>query len=143
MELANDQKFWNNEQDRLFYEAFRKVLWRLCEHEKLAAKEGRGSRSDDERTEDLYDDLHRRLMRASTQHLLRQELIRILAEPPGRYSRPSTLRENPGVIWALVNDRHDWKKARDLALFALASYGQFRGRAASEGATAETDNQGE
>ena len=125
MELMNDTKFWDDPQERLFHESFRKVLWRLIEREKLAA--GRGSRSFKDRRKDLYDKLYRRLMRAKTHRLLRKELIEILAEPPGRFSRVKPLRENPGAIWALVDHPRDWQKARDLALLTLTSYGGFAG----------------
>ncbi|MBA3313416.1 MAG: type I-MYXAN CRISPR-associated Cas8a1/Cmx1 [Planctomycetaceae bacterium] len=128
MELANEQTFWQSDQERQLHEAFRKVLWRLVEREKLAAQKRSGSRSEEDRIEDLYDDLYRRLTRAKTRDLLRRELTQIMAEPPGRFSRPKGLREHLDAIWALVNDRHDWKKAQDLALLTLASYGQFRGR---------------
>lgn len=133
MELTNQEKLWQSDQERLFHEAFRKVLWRLVEREKQAAQRRSGSRTEEDRIEDLYDDLYRRLTRAKTRHLLRRELSDIMAEPPGCFSRPNTLRKRPDAIWAFMNDRHDWRKARDLALLTLASYGQFRGRSERSG----------
>jgi CRISPR-associated protein Cas8a1/Csx13 len=117
MELIKERDMWDTEEERLFVEAFWETLASLYKQEADAVERG-GARKVEERWDDLNDEVKRSLMRAKTRELLRGTLAELFA----RAGRQSTIREHPATIWNLLNDPYDWKKARDLALLALASY---------------------
>lgn len=127
MELIREQAMWDSENGRILVEAFWEAIRSLYAQEADAAKRG-GSRSINERIEHLNDDIFRRLMRSKTRDLLRETLAELFAKS----GRQKTLRANPAVVWNLIDDPHDWKRARDLALLALATYSKKQEDAAPD-----------
>ena len=119
MKLIQEDDLWDDPNERLFVEAFWEILAALYKRE-AAAVDARGGSSDKEkRWERLIDDIRRRLTRAKTGPLLREALSELITRPVAQF-RSKTVRENPGLIWRLID--RDWKRGRDLALLALASY---------------------
>lgn len=118
MELIQQEEMWDSPAERLFVEAFWQILAALYRREADAVERG-GSRKFGERVEDLNEDIRRRLTRAKTRPLLRETIADLFARPVDKYRSPA-VREHPASIWRLIDD--DWKRARDLALLALASY---------------------
>jgi CRISPR-associated protein Cas8a1/Csx13 len=117
MELIQEKEMWNGENDRLFVEAFWDTLRSLYAQEADAARRG-GSRTAQKRIEHFDEDVFRRLMRSKTRDLLRETLVELFAKA----GRQKTVRENPAAVWNLIDHPHAWKRARDLALLALATY---------------------
>lgn len=118
MRLIEEPELWDDPNERLFLEALWEILASLYKREADAVERG-GSRSWPERCEDLNEDIRRSVTRAKTGPLLRECMADLFARPVGKY-RSKTVRENPGLIWRLID--RDWKRGRDLALLALASY---------------------
>jgi CRISPR-associated protein Cas8a1/Csx13 len=119
MKLIQDDAMWDTEAEKVFVEAFWETLRALYRREADAAKDRGGSRTAGDRMEDLNEDLRRSLSQAKTNALLRQLLTEFYARPVKKYRSP-TLGKYSATIWRLVDA--DWKKGRDLALLALASY---------------------
>jgi CRISPR-associated protein Cas8a1/Csx13 len=119
MKLIQDDAMWDTEAEKVFVEAFWETLRALYRREADAAKERGGSRTPSDRMEDLNEKLRRALSQAKTNALLRQLLTEFYARPVKKYRSP-TLGKYSATIWRLVDA--DWKKGRDLALLALASY---------------------
>jgi CRISPR-associated protein Cas8a1/Csx13 len=118
MKLIEEPDLWDDPNERVFVEAFWEILASLYKREKDAVERG-GSRSWQARCEDLNEDIRRSVTRAKTGPLLRECLADLISRPVEKY-RSKTVRENPGLIWRLID--RDWKRGRDLALLALASY---------------------
>ena len=118
MDLIQEDEMWDDPLERDFATAFWETLGALYFREKEAVERG-GSRSWGDRIEDLNEDIRRNLTRAKTGPLLRETLAELFARPVEKYRSP-TLRANPGLAWRLID--RDWKRGRDLALLALASY---------------------
>jgi CRISPR-associated protein Cas8a1/Csx13 len=119
MKLIQDDAMWDTEAEKVFVEAFWETLRALYRREADAAKERGGSRTAGDRMEDLNEELRRSLSQAKTNALLRQLLTEFYSRPVKKYRSP-TLGKYSAMIWRLVDA--DWKKGRDLALLALASY---------------------
>ncbi len=117
MEMIHETEMWDDEFERRFVEAFWSTLASLYAQEAKAVERG-GSRRFEERLDDLNEDIRRSLMRAKTRGLLRGFLAELFAKG-GR--QPAVVQNRAG-IWNLMDDPYDWKKARDLALLALATY---------------------
>lgn len=117
MGLIQEEEMWDSPDHRIFVDVFRETLRSLYAQEADAAKRG-GSRTVEKRWEHLEEDIYRRLLRAKTRDLLREALAELFA----RSGRQKSIRANPAVVWNLIDDPHEWKRARDLALLALATY---------------------
>jgi CRISPR-associated protein Cas8a1/Csx13 len=117
MRLIQEDDMWDTEAERVFVEAFWQTLDSLYAQEAGAVKRG-GSRTVDERFEDLNEDIRRRLMQAKTRSLLRAALLELFAKA----GRQKTIQAHPAAIWRLVDHPDHWQKGRDLALLALASH---------------------
>jgi CRISPR-associated protein Cas8a1/Csx13 len=117
MELIQETEMWDDDFERRFVEAFWSTLASLYAQEAKAVERG-GSRRFEERLDDLNEDIRRSLMRAKTRVLLRGFLAELFAKS-GR--QPAVVQNGAG-IWNLMDHPYDWKKARDLALLALATY---------------------
>lgn len=116
-ELIREEKMWDREAERYLVEAIWDSLASLYAQEAEAMERG-GSRSLEDRWDNLNDDIRRALMRAKTRVLLRGCLVELFA----RAGRPPALSRNQSLIWGLMDDPYEWRKARDLALLALATY---------------------
>ncbi len=134
MELIQETEMWDRPTDRLFVEAFWQILSALYRREGEAVKRG-GSREFVQRIEDLKEDIRRSLTRSKTRALLREVISDLFAKPVAKYRSP-IVREHPAQIWQLIDE--DWKRARDLALLALASYSGKEKRDAGEDNGVET-----
>ena len=128
MKLIQEEDMWDREVERLFVEAFWETLAALYRQEADAVSRG-GSRSATDRMEDMNEAVRRDLMRAKTRSLLRQSLTEFFSKPIKSF-RSSTLTGHAAALWRLLDD--DWKKGRDLALLALASYQSKAKRDASK-----------
>src|SRR5262249_48787161 len=117
MKLIAEEDMWDTEAEKVFAEAFWETLASLYAQEAEALKRG-GSASWGERCDRLNEDIRRKLMQAKTRPLLRSVLSELFA----RAGRQKTVREHPATIWRLADHPDHWKKGRDLALLALASY---------------------
>jgi CRISPR-associated protein Cas8a1/Csx13 len=117
MKLIADDDMWDTEAEKVFVEAFWESLDSLYAQE-AAAKERGGSRTIQERFEDLNDDIRRRLTQAKTRTLLRTALADLFA----RAGRQKSIRTHPAAVWRLIDHPDHWRKGRDLALLALASH---------------------
>ena len=118
MELIQQEEMWDSPEERLFVEAFWQILAALYFREAKAVERG-GTRDVSDRIEDLNEDIRRRLTRAKTRPLLRETVADLFSKPVEKYRSPA-IRQNPAAIWRLIDN--DWKRVRDLALLALASY---------------------
>jgi len=118
MKLIQEDDLWDDPNERLFVEAFWEILASLYKREADAVERG-GSRNWQDRCEDLNEEIRRSVTRAKTGPLLRECLADLISRPVEKY-RSKTVRENPGLVWRLID--RDWKRGRDLALLALASY---------------------
>jgi CRISPR-associated protein Cas8a1/Csx13 len=136
MELIQETEMWDDELERRFVEAFWSTLASLYAKEAKAVERG-GSRSFEERLDDLNEDIRRSLMRAKTRVLLRGFLAELFAKG----SRQPAVVQNRAGIWNLMDHPYDWKKARDLALLALATYQSKDKRERST--TKNTEEEGE
>ena len=117
MELVREKEMWDSEEERIFLEALWGTLRSLYRQEADAVRRG-GTRSAADRLTHLDDEIFRRLMRSKTRDLLRETLAELFAKA----GRQETIRSHPAAVWNLMNHPHDWKRARDLALLALATY---------------------
>lgn len=102
--------------DRHFMEAFHLALRNHYGREGEAAK--RGARSPRDRMQDFRETVRRDLMRAQTRGLLRAVLAEYFAAGGGN----EALREHGPALWRFIDDPHEWRRARDLALLSLATY---------------------
>jgi CRISPR-associated protein Cas8a1/Csx13 len=136
MELIQETEMWDDDFERRFVEAFWSTLASLYAQEAKAVERG-GSRRFEERLDDLNEDIRRSLMRAKTRVLLRGFLAELFAKS-GR--QPAVVQNRAG-IWNLMDHPYDWKKARDLALLALATYESKDKRKRST--TQNTEEEGE
>jgi CRISPR-associated protein Cas8a1/Csx13 len=125
MELIQEDEMWDSEEERTLVEVFWDTLRSLYRQEAEAAKRG-GSRSVEKRFEHLYEDIYRVLMRSKTRNLLRSTLSELFAKG-GRRGRQPSIQQNSATVWNLIDDPHDWKRARDLCLLALATYRKREG----------------
>jgi CRISPR-associated protein Cas8a1/Csx13 len=133
MELIQEATMWNNETEQHFVEAFWAVLASLYAQEAKAVERG-GSRKVEERLDHLDEDIRRMLMRAKTRVLLRGYLAELFAKG----GRQPKVVQHRAAIWSLIDHPYEWKKARDLALLALATYQSREKR--ELGATIETQS---
>ena len=133
MEIIQEATMWNNETERHFVEAFWAVLASLYAQEAKAVERG-GSRKMEERLDHLDEDIRRILMRAKTRILLRGYLAELFAKG----GRQPKVVQHRAAIWSLIDHPYEWKKARDLALLALATYQSREKR--ELGATTETQS---
>ena len=131
MRLIQDDNMWDSEAEKFFAQAFWEALDSLYAQEAEATERG-GSRSVTDRFEHLNEDIRRSLMQAKTRALLRANLSELFAKA----GRTKTFRAYAPAIWRLIDHVDHWKKGRDLALVALASY---RRRAVREGKEPEVD----
>jgi len=133
MELIQEGEMWNTPGERMFVEAFWQILSALYRQEVDAVERG-GARKIEERLQDLNEDLRRRITRAKTRPLLRETILDLFAKPVETYRSP-IVRQHPALVWSLLDDAHEWKRARDLALLALVSYQSKEKREAGRGAS--------
>jgi CRISPR-associated protein Cas8a1/Csx13 len=132
MKLIQEEAMWDTEAERVFVEAFWETLKALYRREGDAAKDRGGARSATDRMEDLNEEVRRSLVQAKTHSLLRERLAEFFSRPVKNY-RSQALAKHAPVIWRLVDS--DWKKGRDLALLALATYMSEEKRNPTAGAT--------
>jgi CRISPR-associated protein Cas8a1/Csx13 len=116
MKLIAEDDMWDTEAEKVFVEAFWEALASLYAQEGEAVKRG-GSRTWEERCEDLNQDIRRKLTQAKTRTLLRA----VLADLFAKAGRQKTIRAHPAAVWRLIDHPDHWNKGRDLALLALAS----------------------
>ena len=135
MELIQEDEMWDDPAERDFVEAFWEILGALYFREKEAVERG-GSRSWGDRIEDLNEDIRRSLTRAKTAPLLRETVADLFARPVKKYRSPH-VRKRPGLMWKLMD--RDWKRGRDLALLALASYQSKDKRTPSESQSTDVE----
>lgn len=102
--------------DVIFRTAFHAALRSLYGREAALAE--RGSRTAVERLEDRTERIRRELSKAQTRQHVRGAIAEIFAEA----GRNSVLQANAQEIWRFIDDREDWRRARDLALLSLATY---------------------
>jgi CRISPR-associated protein Cas8a1/Csx13 len=131
MKLIQEEAMWDSEAEKVFVEAFWETIDSLYAQEAQATERG-GSRTVDDRFEDLNDDICRSLIQAKTRTLLRAVLTDLFA----RAGRQKTIRTYPAAIWRLCDHADHWRKGRDLSLIALASHRKKEQR------TATNPNQG-
>ena len=86
--------------------------------QEAAATQRGGSRSAEDRFEDLNSDIRRRLTQAKTRPLLRS----VLADLFAKAGRQKSICAHPAAVWRLIDHSDQWRKGRDLALLALASH---------------------
>jgi CRISPR-associated protein Cas8a1/Csx13 len=123
MELIREPEMWDSPHEAMFVEAFWESLRSLYRQEARAAKKRGGSRSAKKRIRHLREEIYRSLMRSKTRELTRQALAELIAKAgQGRAPDETVVRDNPATIWKLIDDPLGWKRARDLALLALATY---------------------
>ena len=148
MSIADEKEIWDDPQEKDMLDAFRSAFRRLLNREYKALGRG-GSRELPKRWGNTADKWHRRLLHAKTKSLLAtvvHELIAQAARSPGL--RDGNLVEPGGSSFLLsrtsedesaesrrvrnnafqaelrrmMNHPSDWKKVRDLALLALATF---------------------
>ena len=135
MELVREKEMWDTEEERIFLEVFWETLRSLMKQETTATERG-GSRSVDKRLEHLDDDVFRRLMRSKTRDLLRETLAELFARAGRQRGHPAASCRRVGPM----NHPHNWKRARDLALLALATYSK---KQEPPGSDSPTDTKGD
>lgn len=116
MKLISEDDMWDTEAERVFVEAFWETLDSLYAQEAAAVERG-GSRTIEDRFNDLSEEIRRRLTHAKTRNLLRTALADLFAKA----GRQKTIRAHPAAVWRLIDHPDEWRKGRDLALLALAS----------------------
>jgi len=134
MEMIREKDMWDDESERLFVEAFWEILGALYKREAMAVERW-GSRKKEERWKHLVEDVRRQISRAKTGPLLREVMTSLISRPVAEF-RSKLIRENPGTIWRLID--RDWKRGRDLALLALASYQSKEKRGSDTGDESES-----
>lgn len=112
--------------DVIFRAAFHETLRRLYGREVDQAK--RGSRDVRERLADRTEKIRRDLTKAQTSHHVRSVLAELFAEA----GRTSSLQQHADAIWRFIDHPEEWRRARDLALFSLATYASTRTSEADE-----------
>ena len=152
MSIANDKEVWDDPQEKDMLGAFRQAFRRLLNQEENGLKRG-GDRNLPKRWDNTADKWHRRLLHAKTKLLLAtvvHELLAQAARSPGlrgddlvEPGGPAFLlsktsqdesddyrRERNNAFQAkfrrMLNHSSDWKKVRDLALLALATFADKR-----------------
>ncbi|MBI1893415.1 MAG: type I-MYXAN CRISPR-associated Cas8a1/Cmx1 [Candidatus Rokubacteria bacterium] len=138
MELIQEQEMWDTESERYFVEAFWEILASLYAQEAKAVERG-GSRKVEDRLDDLNEDIRRSLMRAKTRVLLRGYLAELFAKG----GRQPALVQNRAEIWKLMDHPWEWKRARDLALLALATYQSKEKRGQAQAQSSRSSEKGE
>jgi CRISPR-associated protein Cas8a1/Csx13 len=138
-ELVEAREMWDKPEEKTFVEAFWEALRGLFYLEAKGVERG-GERQVQERHADLVEDIRRQLARAKTRELLRETLADLFSRAARAPKKQPTVKENSALIWNLMNDPHDWKRARDLALLALATY---QGKSREQAPTTETADEGE
>jgi len=138
MELVKEREMWDTESERYFVEAFWEILASLYAQEAKAVERG-GSRKVEDRLDDLNEDIRRSLMRAKTRVLLRGYLAELFAKG----GRQPTLVQNRTAIWKLMDHPWEWKRARDLALLALATYQSKEKREQAQAQSSRSSGKGE
>lgn len=118
MKLIAEDDMWDTEAEKVFVHAFWETLDSLYAQQAAAAAGRGGSRTVEERFDDLNDDIRRRLTQAKTRTLLRT----VLADLFAKAGRQKTIRTHPAAIWRLIDHGEHWRKGHDLALLALASH---------------------
>jgi CRISPR-associated protein Cas8a1/Csx13 len=119
MKLIVEDEMWDNPHDQCFLEAFWETLARLYFLERKAVEERGGSRTPEDRMNDLNEKTRRDLMQAKTRILLRKTLAEFFAKP-AKLARSETLCAKVAMVWRTIDS--DWRKGRDLALLALITY---------------------
>lgn len=117
MNLANEERMWDNPEEAVLFSIFREGLRRLLNKEEKALARG-GTRRLRERWDDKVESIHRALLRAKTLDLTRKFVVEFLADAGG----DKALTEHRATIWRMINDRQGWKKVRDLAMLALVTF---------------------
>ena len=147
MSLANEE-IWDDPLEKDMLDEFREAFRRILNREDDAVRRG-GSRDLTKRWDNAADRWHRRLLHARTRFLLSTAIHELLAQamrsPSLKDGKPAGRRgpvflprrtgedENPESRRAendkfhanfrrMVNHPNDWKKVRDLALLALATF---------------------
>ena len=136
MALISEKDMWDDPNERDFVYAFWEVNGQLRSQEAKATERG-GSRSAVDRIGDLDESIQRDLMRAKTAPLFRSTISQMLGKTV-KYSRATKVQERPDLIWHLIDT--DWKRGRDLALLALASYENKQKREARDAVNATVDD---
>lgn len=118
MGLSREKEVWDSDAEQTFLRVMHDMLGTLMWKEAKAAERRGGSRGLSKRIEDLKEKIRRDLEFAQTRDLLRKKLSEWLAKG-GTHEAVRAHRE---VVWNLMNDPHEWQKARDLALLSLITY---------------------
>lgn len=126
MKLIDAEAMWDTEAEKVFVQSFWETMESLYAQEAEATERG-GSRTKADRFADLNEDIRRKLTQAKTRTLLRSVLTGLFA----RAGRQKTLRTYPAAVWRMIDSPDQWRKGRDLALLALASYQKKEVREAS------------
>jgi CRISPR-associated protein Cas8a1/Csx13 len=107
MKLIAENDMWDDPHDRAFLEAFWDTLARLYFLERKAVEARGGSRTPEERMNDLNEKTRRELMQAKTRLLLRKTLAEFFAKP-AKLSRSEALCTNVPVraTEVLLRKRH-------------------------------------
>ena len=152
MSIANEKEIWEDPQEKDILDAFRSAFRRLLNREVKALGRG-GSRDLPKRWDNTADKWHRRLLHARTKLLLATVVHELLAqaarspdlkgqdlvEPGGpafllskvgedesHESRRARNNAFQSEFRRMVNHPSEWKKVRDLALLALATFTDLR-----------------
>ncbi|GIW99940.1 MAG: type I-MYXAN CRISPR-associated Cas8a1/Cmx1 [Pirellulaceae bacterium] len=118
MALSREKEMWDSDAERIFLQVMHDMLGTLMWKEARAAERRGGSRGLSKRIEDLKEKIRRDLEICQTRDLLREKLSKWLAKGGSH----EVVRQNRDKVWQLMNDRHGWQKARDLALLSLITY---------------------
>ena len=144
MSIAKDDRMWDDKDEKQMLDAFRQAFRRLLNREVSALERG-GDRNLTKRWDNTADKWHRRLLHAKTRSLLSvavHELVAEAARSPDRNSRsggpafllPKISEDETPEAWHARNDSFhaafrrkvnhpgEWKKVRDIALLALATF---------------------
>lgn len=114
--MTEMSKHASNPDDEAFVQAFHAAMKSLFAQE--AARAEQGSRSANERFADLVESTRREITRAQTRSLLRATLSRFWS----RGGANKAVQEHGAVLWRLIDDPREWRRARDLALLSLVTY---------------------
>lgn len=117
----DELKMPGSENDEIFRDAFHTALRNLYGREAEQAK--RGSRNVLDRLADRTEKIRRDLSKAQTREHLRGVLAELFAEA----GRNHALQAHAAVVWRFI-DSDAWRRARDLALFCLATYARAADR---------------
>lgn len=144
MSISNEKEVWDDPQEKNMLDAFRRAFRRLLNREAKGLERG-GSRDLLKRWDNTADKWHRRLLHARTKLLLATVVHELLAQAARSPSRKGDMggpafllpkisehesdearRVRNGAFQAefrrMLNHPGDWKKVRDLALLALATF---------------------